>query len=215
LAEKPGIQINQNIKVALDGEEEWYASNIQDVTDYDFCISIPVKASRPLVLKNGDWLIVSFVKGVTRFEFKTRVTGWRYDNIPMYALALPKEYKRVQLREFVRIPVILDVTYAVVPEAGETPVFFGSNSTDISGGGTRLLLDKEYPAGTKLMLRFALPLKTGNEDLEVVGRVVRTWFDERLKLYHTAIQFIEISRRQQDLIARYVFMKMSERRRLS
>lgn len=214
--EKPTIQVNQNIKVALhDDEAEWYVANIQDITGYDFCISIPTKASRPLVLSNGDLLKVSFIKGPSRYEFETKVTGWRYDNIPLYALALPKEYKRVQLREFVRIPLILDVAYAEVPEAGKQPEFFESNSVDLSGGGMRLLLDKEYPAGTRLILKFTLALKTGDRDLEVVGKVVRTWPDERLKCHHTAIQFVEINRGKQDIIARYVFMKLSERRRLS
>jgi len=216
LAEVKGmIQINQNIRVTLpDEQENWYLSSVQDVTDYELRISIPTKGTTPLALKNGDLLKVSFITDSSRYEFETRVIGWRYDNIPMYALTLPKDYKRIQLRRFVRIPTILEVSYAEVPDEGKRIAFFKSTSLDLSGGGVRLLLKKDFPVGARLLLRITIPLKSGPEYLEIMGKVVRSQLDENLKLYHVAIQFTEISRSQQDLIVRYTFSKMSEQRRL-
>lgn len=210
------IQINQNIQVALlDDQENWYISSIQDLTDYELRISIPTKGTTPLVLKNGDFLKISFVTESSRYEFETRVIGWRYDNIPMYALTLPKDFKRVQLRKFVRIPTVLEVLYAEVPDEGKHFDFFKTTSLDLSGGGVRLLLNKDLPVGARLLLKITIPLKSGPECLEIIGKVVRSRLDENLKLYHTAIQFTEIGRSQQDLIVRYIFTKMSEQRRLS
>jgi len=48
-----------------------------------------------------------------------------------------------------------------------------------------------------------------------MGRVVRSLPDEDLKVFHAAVNFIDISRRQQALIVRCTFTKMSEQRRLS
>lgn len=210
------LKINDNIKVSrAGGDEDWYASNIQDIDDKSICISIPVQGPHSLVLGRGETVKVSFVSEMSRYEFETVVTGWRYDNIPMYELALPKEFRRIQLREFVRVSCIMEVEYAEIPEENQRPVFKECTSLDLSGGGMRLLMEKEYPVNTELILKWVLPFKNFSEEIEVIGRVVRTWPDRNVKKYQTGIQFKEISRRQQDLIVRYVLARLSEQRRLS
>jgi c-di-GMP-binding flagellar brake protein YcgR len=210
------IQINQKIQVdLLSSKENSYVSNIQDIKDRELIISIPTKGINPLALKNGDLIKVSFISDSTRYEFKTKVIGWRYDNIPMYALALPEFCKRIQLRKFVRIPTILEVMYAEVTDEGKCGEFVKSTSLDLSGGGIRLMLKKDLPADARLLLKINIPMKNGLECLELMGVVVRTLPDEHLKLFNAAVKFIDISRRQQDLIVRYTFGKMAEQRRLS
>ncbi len=210
------IQINQKIQVKLlSSKENSYVSNIQDIKDWELIISVPTRGTNPLALNNGDLIKVSFISDSSRYEFQTRVIGWRYDNIPMYALALPEVCKRVQLRKFVRIPTVLEVMYAEVPDEGKCYEFIKSTSLDLSGGGIRLMLKKELPVGARLLLKINIPMKNGLEELEIMGRVVRSLPDEDLKVFHAAVNFIDISRRQQDLIVRYTFTKMSEQRRLS
>lgn len=214
MAENIEIQINQKIHVTnLESRDNWYLASVQDITDYELLISIPTKGTNPLVLKKDDHLILSFISEGSRYEFSARVIGWRYDNIPMYVITLPGEYKRVQLRQFVRISTLLDVLCAEVPENGKHPVFAKCSSLDISGGGIRLLHKKNFEIDTKLLLKIMIPLKKEPEYLEISGTVVRTWPDENLKLYKVAVKFTGISRSQQDLIVRYTFMKMSEQRR--
>ncbi len=210
------IQISQKIQVnLLSDKENSYVSNIQDIKDGELIISIPTKGTNPLALNNGDLIKVSFISDPARYEFQTKVIGWRYDNIPMYVLTLPEYFKRVQLRRFVRIHTILEVMYAEVSDEGKYYEFIKSTSLDISGGGIRLILKKDLPAGAILLLKISIPMKNGLEYVEITGRVVRTMPDEHLKLFHAAVDFIDISRRQQDLIVRYIFTKMSEQRRLS
>lgn len=211
-----GLQINQNIRVTrAGGEEKWFVSSVQDISDNDFSISIPTRGHNPLNLQRGDLVKISFITQASRIEFETEVTGWRYDNIPMYVLLLPKKMKRVQLREFVRISVIMDAYYAEVPEAGEKPVFSKCTSLDLSGGGMKLLLKKDYPVDTKLMIKFNIPLKNGVEEMEVTGSVIRTWPAENSNSHQVVIKFFKINRKQQDSIVRFVLTKMSEQRRLS
>lgn len=214
MAENIEIQINQKIHVTnLESRDNWYLASVQDITDYELLISIPTKGTNPLVLKKDDHLILSFISEGSRYEFSAKVIGWRYDNIPMYVITLPGEYKRVQLRQFVRISTLLDVLCAEMPESGKHPVFAKCSSLDISGGGIRLLHKKNFEVDTKLLLKIMIPLKKEPEYLEISGTVVRTWPDENLKLYKVAVKFTGISRSQQDLIVRYTFMKMSEQRR--
>jgi c-di-GMP-binding flagellar brake protein YcgR len=77
------------------------------------------------------------------------------------------------------------------------------------------MLKKDLPADARLLLKINIPMKNGLECLELMGVVVRTLPDEHLKLFNAAVKFIDISRRQQDLIVRYTFGKMAEQRRLS
>jgi c-di-GMP-binding flagellar brake protein YcgR len=214
LSEIKGIQISQKIYVTnVESRDNWYLASVQDITDNELLISIPTKGTNPLVLKKDDHLIMSFTSDGSRYEFSTRVNGWRYDNIPMYVLTLPGEYKRVQLRQFVRISTLLDVLCAEMPESGKHPVFIKCSSLDISGGGIRLLHKKNFEVDTKLLLKIIIPVKKDPEYLELNGIVVRTWPDDNLNIFKVAVRFEGISRSQQDLIVRYTFMKMSEQRR--
>ena len=208
------IRINQKIQVnLLSGKEDSYVSDVQYIKDQELIISIPTNGTTSLPLNNGDLIQVSFVSDSSRYVFETRVIGWRYDNT-MYALTLPEVCRRVQLRKFARVPTVLEVMYAEVPDEGKKYEFIKSTSLDLSGGGIRLMLKKDLPAGARLLVRINIPLKNRLECLEIKAKVVRTLPDEYLKLSHTAVQFIDISRKQQDLIVRYTFAKMSEQRRL-
>lgn len=210
------LRINTNIKVTrAAGEEDWYSSTVQDIGTGTLSIAVPTQGPNPLVLGRGEKVRVTFVNQMSRYEFTTTVVGWRHDNIPLYELLIPSELKRIQLREFVRVPVMMDVDYAVDAGEGERPSYKKCTALDISGGGMRLLTKKEIPAGTGLFLRFVLPLKTGPETMELKGKVVRSWSDPETKNYQCGVQFLGISRRQQDLIVRFVLFKLSEQRRLT
>ncbi len=210
------LRINLNIKVTrASGEEDWYSSSVQDLGTGTFFIAVPTQGPNPLVLGRGEKVRVTFVNEMSRYEFITSVVGWRHDNIPLYELLIPSEARRIQLREFVRVPVMMDVDYAVDAGEEERPQYKKCTALDLSGGGIRLLTKKEIPAGTRLILRFTLPLKTGFEVMVLKGKVVRSWSDPETKNWQCGIQFEGISRRQQDLIVRYVLFKLSEQRRLT
>ncbi|NMA51611.1 MAG: flagellar brake protein, partial [Peptococcaceae bacterium] len=118
-----GLQVNQPVKVTRTGQEDWYTSSVQDVADNSFCISIPSSGPNVLTLQDGDVVKLKFIYEDNRFMFETTVLGKRYDNIPLYTLALPKECERIQSRSFVRYSIVLDTLYAELPEEGLTPVF--------------------------------------------------------------------------------------------
>lgn len=209
------IQINQAIQVTrADGKDDWYVSSIQDLDNKNFCISIPTQGIRPLILHNGDAAKISLISETSRFEFETLVVGQRNDNIPLYILALPKEYKRIQLRDFVRISIMLEMNYAELPEDGKAPVFKRCYSHDLSGGGIGFFLKNNYTADTRLLLKFTLPFRNRKEIIEVMGRVVRSSLVERVKVYHIGVRFVEIGRTQQDLIAHFILTKLAEQNRL-
>lgn len=209
------LKINQSIRLTLaDVEESWSASNIQNINNNEFCIAVPTLGANPVVLNKGEPVKVSFVFEGAKYEFQSRVTGRLFDNIPLYSLEMPSSFKRIQLREFVRILTFLEVFYAEIPEEGKEPVFIKGSSIDLSGGGVRLLLNKKYKEDTVLLIKFTIPFQYSPENVQMKGKVVRSWPDENTSFFQAAIQFQDISRKYQDSIVRYVFMKMSEQRRL-
>jgi c-di-GMP-binding flagellar brake protein YcgR len=207
-----GLQVNQPVKVTRTGQEDWYSASVQDVTDDYFCISVPSKGSNVLALQDGDVVELTFGYEDGRLGFKTMVLGKRYDNIPLYTLALPKEYKRIQARAFVRCSVLLDALYAELPEEGQAPVFSTCYIVDLSGGGARVLLTKTYPVDTKLLLKFSLPFKARKESFEVTVRVARSLPADNTEGYYLGVEFLDINRNKQDLIARFVLAKMASQR---
>jgi c-di-GMP-binding flagellar brake protein YcgR len=213
MAKKLDIQINQTIRVALIGVEEdndWYISDVQDLDNETFSISIPTRDTNPLKLYEGDTAKISFIHGQYRYEFETLVVGRRYDNIRLYVLALPKEYKRIQLRDFVRIPIVIEMYYAELPEDGQPPLFKSCDSLDLSAGGVRIFLENGYAAGTRLLLKFNLPIRTRPEKIEVMSKVVRSWQVKSVNRYHIGLKFVEISPEQQDLIDRFIMERFSQ-----
>lgn len=215
MAERPGIRINQNVRVSrVDREEDWYLSTIQGIGDKEFSIAVPLQGEKQLVLRKGDAVKIFGPADGAKVEFTSVVIGLQTDNIPFYRLSWPKGVVHIQQREFVRIPIVFEVYYAEAPLPWLEPVYIESNSLDLSGSGIRIATWKEYPKETHLMVKFSLP--SNNEDIEfnLLGKVVRTWTEGMGKSFQVALKFIDINRKQQDSISHYIFNKMIEQRRL-
>jgi len=206
------IKIHQTIQVSRDNaKEDWYTSKIQDVDKKYFYIDMPYQRSLPLVLSRGERVQVQIFLAGERIAFKSTVFGKRYDNIPLFTLSIPDNYKRVQLRNFVRLPIMMDAFYAVIPEDPEdVPQFIKTTTLDLSGGGIRIAVDKKYPSGTKLLLKFTLQIKNMNHEVEVAGKVARSYYPDNTNTILAATAFTNITRRQEDLIVRFIINKMSE-----
>ncbi len=73
---------------------------------------------------------------------------------------------------------------------------------DISGGGLKILCNKDFAEGDRLVIRLFLPDQT--QDLEVMGEVV--WTCENIDGgYKVGIQFVDIDERVRERIVRYIF----------
>jgi len=209
------IKVNQKIRVSRSEErEDWYDSSIQDVGQEKFYIAVPYQRAIPLILNNGEQVNVNIVLKEARIEFKSTVLGRRVDNIPLFALSWPDSYARVQQRKFVRLPVMLDVFYAEVPEEGKEPEFIKSCTLDISGGGARILAGKNFAENTGLLLKLYIPKGGRLEEIAVSGRVVRTCEADTGAAIHAAVEFIDITSRQQDLIVNFTLNEIARSRRL-
>jgi len=211
------LSIAQKLYVARAGEEEWYVSSLQDLNENGLYIAMPYLRGGALVLSPGEEIQVRFVRENGVYLFTSRVLARKHETVPLYLIAYPAEVQRIQQRRFVRLPILLDVLYAPVPEKpDEQPVWVKGRTADLSGGGMRLRVPEPLPVGTRLLLKFYLPWEKKPVEMALQGRVVRTEVTEGRepgeKLYFLGIEFVDIRRRDQDEIIRFIFRKMAERR---
>lgn len=215
MTDKLDIRINQRIQVLKPDTNEWFYSSIQDISHSVISITWPYLKERPLVLRRGDTVRVRLAAEGATYVFDTKVVGKSKDNIKMYQLAYPKDVERIQQRSHVRLPVALDVKYAVIEDEKKSLKFVDASMVDLSGGGVKLAVREDIKENTRLILKFNLPLRRKPELMQVEALVIRSQLiDQKRSVYHLGAEFIDISLRKQDMIVRFIFEKMAQQKRL-
>jgi c-di-GMP-binding flagellar brake protein YcgR len=215
LAEQFEGIISQKIQVLKAGMGEWFNSSIQDISRGVISIAWPYLQERPLVLRRGDIVEVRLASKNATYSFKTSVIGEKTDNIKLYQLAYPKEVQRIQQRLHVRLPVILDARYAVREDDKKPLKFVTASTVDLSGGGLKLAVREKIKEHTKLYLEFNLPLRKKPELLKLEALVIRSQLvDLDRAVYHLGLKFMNINRKQEDMIVRFIFERMAQQKRL-
>ncbi len=213
-----GLSINQKLHIKAGSTGERYISRIQEIKGNQFSITIPSNASGELLLASGQEVHVEVFVENGRLIFETRVTGRKRDNVPLITLALPVTVKRVQLRNFVRMPLTMEVPYLPIgPE--ELNMLDKLNlsqrgiAMDISGGGIRLSTSTLLAVDQLVALRLTLAEGRINRFLTVAGCVRRV--EERElnghRMYAAGIEYHLLQERERDLIIGFVFRKMRQK----
>lgn len=205
------LKISQKIYVLREGIMDKCVSSIENFNQNKIYISIPYCQQVPLVLHRGDRIKIQLPTQEHLLEFESTVLSLAQDNITMIAIAYPDEINRVQLRKYVRLDTLLDFQYALVPEQGKEPVFKKCQALNISAGGIKLAVKEFIEQGSKIMVKFILPIRNKDISFNQLCTVRRsTVIDQRQNLFHLGVEFVDIGRRESDLIFQFVFAKMSQ-----
>ena len=216
MSEKDYISLKQKISVSLPSRHnDWYASSVQDINKKEIYIAIPIKETRTLLLFSNDQVDITFTADQARYLFTTEVIKRIQDNIPMYVLKRPAKYQRIQLREFVRVPLTLPVEYKLLKEHKEDRAVAQASSLDLSAGGMRFFAPDNLLKDDRMILEFTLPIKDAPEYFKIAGVVVRVWDDEERKTHQVAVRFVNVTKKQVDSITGYLFSVMMRDRRLA
>lgn len=193
-----------------------YYSSIQDVGKSSFYIMVPSLLNKPLLLQQGEQVYVQVIGNNELYCFNTVVLGKKEEQIFLYSLAIPEIIERVQQRKYVRLATLMEVDYAEILEDKIPLEYIKSRCLDLSGGGIRLAVNRPYLPGSKIAIRFQLPLKGRKIVIEVNSRVVRveTVEEKKERIYHLGLEFENITRKQQDEIFAYIFNKMLEQKQV-
>ncbi|MEG6520924.1 flagellar brake protein [Desulfotomaculum sp. 1211_IL3151] len=209
------LRIGQRIFIFTMESDEQYISSVYDMDKKGIYVPIPFANKHPLVLAHRQQVRVKYMGEGSAYLFVTETLGRRVeqDKLPMYILRHPKdsEITRVQLREFARVPVMLNIEYAEQVADDKQPKYKRVSTVDISGGGLKFASKEPINQGTKLQLRVPLFLKAKKKSEEFIlsARVMRCQLiDEGAKVYHIGVKFTDIRPQQQDMIMAFVFERM-------
>jgi c-di-GMP-binding flagellar brake protein YcgR len=212
-------KFNVNKKIEVLYEEQVYKSLIQDITDRQIYISIPIKDGNFISIRIGESFEVLYYEEKNVFKFDGIVIGRSTeDNVPLLIIAYPQEIRKIQRREFFRVEIIYFMQYLKMGKKIDGDEIVKTLDTekgnkgillDISGGGMKLKLRDKLKAGDVIVTE--IPMEC--EKIIAMGRVVRCEIDEDEK-YICGVAFKNIDNKTREKIIRFLFDKMRKRSKI-
>jgi c-di-GMP-binding flagellar brake protein YcgR len=131
--------------------------------------------TEPALLRIGTPVRITVAGVSAAYRFHSCVRDRRrVGEIPMLCLERPHWVEKVQRREFYRVPVHIPTSVTAIGDSTQEPVSHRGMILDLSVGGARLAISREYAPGMRLRLR--LPMAE-MESIGLEARVVacRPW----------------------------------------
>ncbi len=213
-------KINQKVELQIP-TGSWkgsYSTYIADIDDGTISVAQPmVGGSTVPLLRNEEVALEYVIESGERLHFPARVLGHYGMGVPVITLSMPtpQQVQRYQLRDFVRLDANVPLYFALKPAPGlsaeeedRQKVFHRSRTSDISGSGAQILLDKVYPSGT----RIDLVLQLEGANLPLTAEVVRTVQQVTPKEVWTGVRFLRVEERYRERIIRFIFSEQRTRR---
>lgn len=201
------FNLNINGVVVVNYDNVIYKCSIQDISEEGFSISVPVNNGKFLMLDEGKNLDVEYCTETGNYyEFDVEVIGRdKSDQIPMYKLSLPMNVRKIQRRNYVRVPVVKTVEY----RRDEEELWSKATILDLSGGGMKIKAAQEFKINEKLFIK----IETSSEVFEITAEVKRS---DKIKTYEYiyGLEFIDINENKRDKIVKEVFLVMRKQREI-
>ncbi|KAF0195858.1 MAG: hypothetical protein FD169_1158 [Bacillota bacterium] len=209
---EPALRIGMRLEVTRKGTQHAHYAKVEDVSTWEFAVSSLFGGGEADVLQSGEQVECFFTDSGThdQYGFTAIVLRREARVFPMYFMSMPREYERIQRRRFVRYPVLLPTQFRLYEDKSWQKGFL----VDISGGGARLSHREALSSGDLIQVSFSL--KQHEPNIVIAGKVVRS---DALQgpgsgMYHSGVEFENISISVQDRIVGFVFQRMLEQRRL-
>lgn len=189
-----------------------YKTVIQDVLKDGFLISIPVNEGEYLMLNQHEEVeLYNYVDDLSLYKLTCNIIGKVIDNnIPLYKVSLPKDIKKIQRRNYVRVNMLQPIKYV----KGETNNIKDGQMLpalllDLSGGGMRIKLREELYSGDIIFAQ----LKSNELAINAKGKVVRKEKCNDGRFIY-GISFWQLDNIERENIIRNVFKIMRKQREL-
>jgi c-di-GMP-binding flagellar brake protein YcgR len=186
-----------------------YYSRVEEVSDSEITVVEPYGQGFYLPRNYQQLYKGRVVLDNCAYLFKTKLIRYIDGFIPLWVMAMPVEIRRDQLRNFVRLPIHVDVTIVLLAEGNEgEPI--STITQNISGSGVGVVLKEPLPLRSKV--KVVLPLDY--DVVEAEGEVVRVVAPEpNYDKQAIGINFTNIKESSRKIIIRYIFRKQVARRK--
>ncbi|KLU65038.1 flagellar brake protein YcgR [Desulfosporosinus acididurans] len=195
--------------IVLDGEYcGKYRTRIEEVGEKILTVGAPYEKGEVVPLREGTKVIITFWDNLSAYEFEGEIMQRIAVPIPLFVLKFPDAIKKVQRRNFVRVPASFSISYRTVTDEGLSDLFRGT-MVDLSGGGVRFITNESVENKALLYVLLGIP----NGEIQTSGRVCRTAKIEETKRYDVTVEFSDLTERERDHIIRCVFERQREMRK--
>jgi len=206
------MEINNKIEIYTKNRE-LAKSIVQDMDEEGIYIAIatPILNGISYPLTTGDTITCNYNDGKGNiYNFQAKVKGRKFDNIAMIILERESELKKVQRRDYVRIPFMNKVKYLPIDKYNESMLrdiencdYREGQTLDLSGGGIRIKVKESLNLGQLVMLN----TKINNEDILALGKIVRD--ESQNKNEHIyGVKFKYIDAKVRESIIQFIFQNM-------
>jgi c-di-GMP-binding flagellar brake protein YcgR len=210
-----GYTVKQSQKIMVSKNEKdkhEYTSSIEDINPRGIAITIPLHNQVAMSLRRGEEIYVKVPMPGWSLEFKSRVKSYKMENIPLIILEHPVETKRIQRRSAVRFKVLMDIKIAPLPEnPKEEPLFADATAIDLSAGGMEMMTAARFEKNANVLVNFDLNMDKKTVYKFSVKSVVRRVAPLAKNKFKVGVEFLELSKAEQDRIFQYIFKKSAEK----
>lgn len=208
---KKYMKIGHRVEIALahDQDETYYTSKVEDFDDQYLTIAMPTDKGYPVIPAIGEVIFGRLRTSEGVFKFVSVFIDKAAKPIPVLRIMLPKEMDKHQQREFVRVETRIPVKVCFEDEDKNLSDPYVTYSKDLSGGGIRIVMDRDVEAGSRVHVTTSeLP---GIGVLRIYCEVVRTVKAvANGKIYWMGTKFIDLPQAMQRNLIRFIFQKQRE-----
>lgn len=177
-----------------------YKTHLDEVGEKILSVFAPISQGQIVPLREGTLAKVVFWDEVAAYAVETVIIQRIAVPVPVFVLELPDSIRRVQRRNFVRIPAFYPMTFRSVDKRGLSDTKKGT-MLDLSGGGVRFQTDEAVEMGAVLLAYLDLP----SGPMQTSARVCRVEKIPDIKKYRISVDFYQITERDRDRIISCVF----------
>ncbi|MDH4155872.1 MAG: PilZ domain-containing protein [candidate division Zixibacteria bacterium] len=189
------LRVWEKVEIVIgDGNEcGRYLARIEDFTEEGLIVSNPEFIEGGTRLRSSAEVRVFITRRDAVYRFYSRIKKVTIRGEQLVLLSKPRYLKRVQRRQFVRIDLLRDVTFAIIKQRREDtcryvqPRWHDARTSNLSGGGMFVRSLQEIPKDSLLLLKSRLFLEIGLP-VTVAGICRRCHLDG--KVYGCGIEFI-------------------------
>lgn len=211
------LKVGQELRIEVEGRNEG-KTKIAAINGDVVWIESPseIATLKTFFLHEEEAMRVYFFKGEEQLYAFDSVITKRLSDAQLtlrYAFKLPddKKIKRVQRREYLRVPEMINVT--VLAADGQAFPSFETTSLDVSAGGMRVVANRSpVEVDESVIVLFRIEDERGTpQTFRIKSRLVRV--QEQAVKHELSLCFEDLTPRDQETILRYCFRAQLEARK--
>jgi len=193
------------IRVAEGEYQGSYNSRIEEISDDKMVLALPFIGTVPIPVRLGERIFVYSATSEAVYRISGEVIKRQLEPLPLLHIVVSGDVVRVQRRNYVRVPILLNVTYKL--KDGEA--IYNTYTKDISGGGVKIVLPEYLRIRDVFQMRIELPFPESPIDCE--GEIV--WIDKEEivsgnrseEIIYAGVKFTLIDEKERERLIRFLF----------